>query len=84
MIEILPNSPLDSQLRQQIARAIYDHPAFWRYASMSRPPIHIVVENARVTLTGSVESESERTLASALAQVSTAAGVTNRLKIDPR
>ena len=82
-IQILPNSPLDAQLRPQIARAIYDHPAFWRYASMSRPPIHIVVENARVTLTGSVGTESERTLAYTLAQVPAAAGVTNRLKIDP-
>jgi osmotically-inducible protein OsmY len=83
-IEILPDSPIDSHLRQQIARAIYDHPAFWRYASMSRPPIHIVVEQARVTLTGTVSSESERTLAYTLAQVSTAAGVTNKLKVDSR
>jgi hyperosmotically inducible protein len=83
-IQVLPDSPVDSQLRQQIARAIYDHPAFWRYASMSRPPIHIVVEHGRVTLIGSVGSESERTLAYTLAQVSTAAGVTNRLKIDSR
>lgn len=83
-IQILPDSPLDAQLRQQIARAIYGHPAFWRYASMSRPPIHIVVEHARVTLTGSVGTESERTLAYTLAQVPAAAGVTNRLKIDPR
>jgi osmotically-inducible protein OsmY len=83
-IQILPDSQIDARLRQQIARAIYDHPAFWRYASMSRPPIHIVVEDARVTLTGSVGSETERTLAYTLAQVSAAAGVTNRLKVDLR
>ena len=83
-IQVLPVSAQDSQLRQQIARAIYDHPTFWRYASMSRPPIHIIVERGRVTLTGSVTSETERMLAYTLAQVPAASGVTNKLKIDPR
>jgi osmotically-inducible protein OsmY len=83
-IQVLPASPHDSHLRQKIARAIYDHPAFWRYASMSRPPIHIIVARGRVTLTGSVTSDTERMLAYTLAQVPAAVSVTNRLKIDSR
>jgi osmotically-inducible protein OsmY len=80
-IRVLPPSVHDSQLRQQIARAIYNHPSFWRYASMSHPPIHIIVEHGHVTLTGSVSNEIERSLAYTLAQVPGSASVTNKLKM---
>ena len=80
-IRVLPVSAHDSHLRQQIARAIYNHPSFWRYASMSRPPIHIIVEHGHVTLTGWVSTESERSLAYTLAQVSGVASVINKLKL---
>jgi osmotically-inducible protein OsmY len=83
-IQVLPVSPHDSQLRRKIARAIYDHPAFWRYASMSRPPIHIIVARGRVTLTGSVTSDAERMLAYTLAQVPAASSVTNKLRVSSR
>jgi osmotically-inducible protein OsmY len=83
-IGILPVSQMDSNLRLRVAQAIYGHPAFWHYASMANPPIHIVVENGRITLTGSVNSEVERSLAFALAQVSGSFGVKNELKIDKR
>ena len=81
-IRVLPLSNYDSDLRQRIAQAIYGHSTFWRYASMSQPPIHIIVENGRVTLTGVVGSELERTLAGALAYVPGAFAVTNALEID--
>ena len=48
-IEVLPVSPFDEELRLRIARAIYGNPSFWNYAAMANPPIHIVVENGRVT-----------------------------------
>lgn len=80
-IRVLPPSAHDSQLRQQIARAIYNHPSFWRYASMSHPPIHIIVEHGHVTLTGSVSNEIERLLAQTLAQVPGVSAVVNRLKV---
>ena len=51
-INVLPVSQFDEDLRYRIARAIYGNPSFWNYAAMSNPPIHIVVENGRVTLTG--------------------------------
>ena len=81
-VEILPVSIYDSGLRDRLARAIYGHPAFRRYASMVNPPIHIVVEHGRVTLTGAVNNEVERMLAYSLAQVPGVLGVTNALKTD--
>jgi hyperosmotically inducible protein len=66
-IGVLPVSNYDDQLRQRIARAIYGHPTFWSYAAMARPPIHIIVEGGRVTLTGVVNNDVERALARSLA-----------------
>ena len=66
-IEVLPVSSYDDQLRHRIARAIYGNPSFWNYAAMANPPIHIIVENGRVTLTGVVNSNVERMLARSLA-----------------
>jgi hyperosmotically inducible protein len=81
-IVVLPVSPYDSSLRTRIAQAIYSHSAFWHYASMANPPIHIVVDRGRVTLTGRVNNEVERRLAYALANVDGTFSVTNRLKLD--
>ena len=66
-IDVLAASPSDDDLRQRIARAIYSNAAFWRYAALPTPPIRILVERGRVTLTGMVASESERMLARSLA-----------------
>ena len=57
-IDVLPVSSFDDELRYRIARSIYGHANFWNYAIMPNPPIHIVVENGRVTLTGVVQSLS--------------------------
>ena len=81
-IGVLPASPVDADLRERVARAIYKHPSFWHYAQMANPPIHIVVEHARITLTGRVASETERMLACSLAQVTGSLSVTDRLKLD--
>jgi hyperosmotically inducible protein len=83
-IEVLPASMSDDSLRNRIARRIYSNPSFWHYASMANPPIHIIVERGRVTLTGCVNSEVERMLAYALAQVEGSLGVTNKLKLDSK
>lgn len=66
-VGVLPASPFDDELRYRAARAIYGNPAFWSYASMVRPPIRIIVERGRVTLTGVVATEVERALARSLA-----------------
>jgi hyperosmotically inducible protein len=81
-IAVLPVSIFDDELRFRIARAIYGNPAFWHYAAMANPPIHIVVENGNVTLTGVVNSNVERALARSLAVGFGAFSVTNDLKTD--
>jgi hyperosmotically inducible protein len=81
-IEVLPASSSDDQLRYQIARAIYGNSSFWNYATMANPPIHIIVEHGRVTLTGVVQSNVERMLARSLATNFDAFSVTNALKTD--
>ena len=81
-IAVLPVSQFDDQLRRRIARAIYSNPNFWNYAIMADPPVHIVVEHSRVTLTGVVQSEVDRMLARSLATQFGALSVTNALKTD--
>lgn len=81
-IAVLPVSIYDDDLRYRIARAIYANPTFWNYAAMARPPIHIIVEHGRVTLTGVVNSNVERMLARSLASSFGALSVTSELKTD--
>jgi hyperosmotically inducible periplasmic protein len=81
-IKVLPVSQFDDELRYRIARSIYGHSNFWNYAIMPNPPIHIVVEHGRVTLTGVVNSEVDRMLARSLATQFGALSVTNALKTD--
>ncbi len=63
-IAVLPLSNFDVQLRRALYRSIYkyDSPLF-RYALQSVGPIHIIVENGRVTLKGVVASQAEKQLA---------------------
>jgi hyperosmotically inducible protein len=81
-ITVLPVSQFDDELRYRIARSIYGHSNFWNYAIMANPPIHIVVERGRVTLTGVVATEVDRMLARSLATQFGALSVTNALKTD--
>ena len=81
-IDVLPVSQFDDELRFRIARAIYGHSAFWNYAAMANPPIHIVVNRGRVTLTGVVQSNVERMLARSLATGFGSFDVKNELKTD--
>ena len=81
-IGVLPVSRYDDELRYRIARAIYGNASFWHYAAMANPPIHIVVENGHVTLTGVVNSNVERMLARSLATTFGAFSVRNDLRTD--
>jgi len=81
-IEVLPVSQFDDELRFRIARAIYGNSSFWHYAAMANPPIHIVVNRGRVTLTGVVQSNVERMLARSLATGFGSFEVKNELKTD--
>ena len=66
-IAVLPVSQFDDELRLRIARAIYGNSNFWTYGAMVNPPIHIIVENGRVTLEGVVNSNVDRMLARSIA-----------------
>jgi BON domain-containing protein len=66
----------------RIARAIYGNSNFWTYGAMANPPIHIIVENGRVTLEGVVNSNVDRMLARSIASSFGAFSVTNNLKTD--
>jgi hyperosmotically inducible protein len=81
-IAVLPVSIFDDELRFRIARAIYGNSAFWQYAAMANPPIHIIVQNGHVTLTGVVNSNVERALARSLATGFGEFSVKNDLKTD--
>jgi hyperosmotically inducible protein len=81
-IAVLPVSIYDDELRSRVSRAIYGNPSFWTYAAMANPPIHIIVENGRVTLTGVVNSEVDRALARSLATGVGEFSVKNQLRTD--
>ena len=81
-IEVLPVSIYDDELRSRVSRAIYGNPSFWTYAAMANPPIHIIVQNGRVTLTGVVNSEVDRALARSLATGLGELSVKNELRTD--
>lgn len=81
-ISTLPVSQFDEELRYQVARAIYGNSAFWHYAAMANPPIHIVVERGHVRLTGVVNNNVERVLARSLAGSFGAFSVKSELKTD--
>jgi hyperosmotically inducible protein len=81
-IEVLPVSTFDEELRYRTARAIYGNPSFWHYAAMANPPIHIVVDRGRITLTGVVNDEVEKMLARSLATSLGALSVRSELKTE--
>jgi osmotically-inducible protein OsmY len=81
-LTVLPVSQFDDELRYRIAGSIYNNSNFWNYAIMPNPPIHIVVEHGRVTLTGVVQNNIDRMLARSLATQFGAFSVTNALKTD--
>jgi osmotically-inducible protein OsmY len=62
-LKVLPISNFDDRLRWQVARAIYSDPAFTQYAIMALPPVHIIVDNGHVTLTGVVATTFQKDIA---------------------
>ena len=84
-IRVLPVSAVDDQIRIAAFRAIYGTPSLDRYALQAIPPIHIVVENGRITLEGVVANETDRNLAYMKAlEVPGVFSVTNRLRVEQR
>ena len=82
-IQVLPLSPMDDGLRQAEYRSIYGHPGLDRYAMQAVPPIHIIVDNGKVTLEGVVATQSDKDMAGIRANtVSGVFSVVNNLRLD--
>lgn len=67
-IQIDPPSPMDWQIRREVATAIYGYPALNKYAINPVRPIRIAVENGHVELYGTVDSAQDRQIAMMRAQ----------------
>lgn len=82
-LEVLPASLADDRLRTVIANTLYRDPIFSNYASQAVPPIHIVVRNSSVLLTGVVNSEVERRQAENIVRgIPGIIGVQNALRVE--
>ena len=82
-IRVLPLSPNDDRLRLATYRAIYGQTALNRYALQAVPPIHIIVENGKVTLEGVVANEGDKNIANIQANgVSGVFSVVNNLRVE--
>ena len=82
-IQVLPLSPNDDRIRRAEYRAIYSQPALNQYALRAVPPIHIIVNNGRVTLDGAVAREADKNVAGVQANsVPGVFSVTNNLRTD--
>ena len=77
-VTVLPANQNDDRLRVAIANAIYRNPEFENY-SMANPPIHVIVNNGYVTLTGIVRSDLEKIKAH-----ESAASIFGIIKLDDR
>lgn len=81
-IEVLPNSPMDNQIRRAEYRKIYGQPSLFRYGMGNLQSIHILVKNGHVTLTGYVDSDSDKNVANIQANsVPNVFSVTNDLVV---
>lgn len=81
-IDILPPSDMDDRIRRQVYNSIYSYGPLFKYSNIPVPPIHIIVRNARITLVGVVDSESDKSYAGVRANlVPGTFGVTNNLRV---
>jgi hyperosmotically inducible protein len=81
-IEVAPLSPMDDRIRIATARAVYGAPQLNRYAMDPAKPIRITVVNGNVTLSGVVDSQSDKDVANIRANgVPGVFKVTNNLEV---
>ena len=82
-LRVLPLSRFDDQIRWAAAGTIYRDPMFTPYAIQANPPIHIIVENGKVTLKGVVRNPMEKQIAETKVRTNVMAfDVTNDLKVE--
>jgi hyperosmotically inducible protein len=84
-IKVLPTSPMDDRIRIAVYRTLYGQPPLDRYGLQAVPPIHIIVENGRVTLEGVVANQADKDVANVRANtVSGVFSVVNNLRVENR
>jgi hyperosmotically inducible protein len=82
-IQVLPLSPMDDRIRIAEYRAIFGTPGLDRYAMQAVPPIHIIVDNGKVTLEGVVANDNDKNLAGLKANgVNGVFSVNNNLRVE--
>jgi hyperosmotically inducible protein len=82
-IQVLPLSSMDDGIRLAEYRAIYGTPGLDRYAMQAVPPIHIIVDNGKVTLEGVVSTQADKDTAGVRANtVSGVFSVANNLRVE--
>jgi osmotically-inducible protein OsmY len=82
-IRVLPLSPDDERLRLRVARSIYGDVTMTKYAIQPLKPIHIVVENGHVMLTGIVASNFDKQIAGTRAANAMSFGpIVNNLQVE--
>ena len=81
-IRVQSVSSFDDQLRRQLVRRIYGDDRLVPYAGGANPPVRIVVDRGRVTLTGFVTSAVERQVLGQIARGTLAFGVDNQVKLE--
>jgi hyperosmotically inducible periplasmic protein len=82
-IEVLPTSPNDDRIRRAVYRAIYGNDVLAPYSLRAVPPIHIIVKNGNVTLTGVVARQMDKQIAEMQAKsVPGVFGVTDELEVE--
>ena len=82
-IEVLPTSMNDDHIRRAAYRAIYANSALSEYQLRAVPPIHIIVNNGRITLEGVVARQMDKQIAGMQANsVHGVFSVTNNLVVE--
>jgi hyperosmotically inducible protein len=82
-IKVLPVAGNDDQIRRATYGAIYGNSNLAPYSMRAVPPIHIIVENGRVTLEGAVARQMDSQIAETQAKsVPGVFSVTNNLRVD--
>ena len=82
-IEVLPTSPNDDRIRRATYRAIFGNDVLSQYQLRAVPPIHIIVNNGKITLEGVVARQMDKQIAGVQANgVPGAFSVTNNLVVE--
>lgn len=81
-IKVQGVSSFDDRLRRELWHRIYGDDRFVQYASWADPPIRIIVDRGRITLTGFVGSAVEQRLVGLIARSTLAFAVDNQVKLE--